>query len=289
MTGPHAGTSMNAMTGPRAAVRPDAQAGAEAAARAAGVHVRELADVADLENVCRLLGDIWQTGPRQPLVTTELLRALAKSGNYVVGALDGDRLVGACVGFFGAPDGRTMRGTMHSHIAGVAADMRGRSVGFALKTHQRAWALRHGVDSIAWTFDPLVSRNAYFNVVKLGATAVEYLPNFYGNMRDGMNGGDASDRLLVRWDLVAPDIAAGGHDDAVTALGRSPRGLPVPGSRDGRVLLVAVPEDVATLRATDPGLATRWRAAVREALTALLGAGARITGFDRERGYVLTR
>ena len=136
-------------------------------------------------------------------MTVELLRAFAKAGNYVGGAFEGGRLVGACVGFFHAPPGRPAR-----HVAGVAPGLNGRHVGFALKLHQRAWALLRGVSEIAWTFDPLVSRNAYFNLVKLGARPAEYLPNFYGTMLDSINGDDDSDRLLVRWRLRSPHVVA---------------------------------------------------------------------------------
>ena len=90
----------------------------------------------------------------------------------------------------------------------MAPGLTGRHVGFALKLHQRAWALLRGVSEIAWTFDPLVSRNAYFNLVKLGAQPAEYLPNFYGTMLDTINGDDDSDRLLVRWRLRSPHVVA---------------------------------------------------------------------------------
>jgi predicted GNAT superfamily acetyltransferase len=263
------------------------------AAAAAGVVVRELTAIDDFVGVCRLFQDIWRTDPRNPLVTTELLRALTKAGNYLSGAFDGDRMVGACVGFFGAP----ADGIMHSHIAGVAPVAAGRSVGFALKLHQRAWARRRGVTAIAWTFDPLVSRNAYFNLVKLGATATEYLPNFYGGMRDGVNSGDDTDRLLVHWYLDAPEVVAASagtphrtrHRGAGIALGRSADGLPRPGESDGETLLVAVPPDVEALRAADPGHAKEWRVAVRDVLGGLLADGARIAGFDRTGWYVVTR
>ncbi|MCT2583466.1 GNAT family N-acetyltransferase [Actinophytocola gossypii] len=267
------------------AVTDTTDAGATAAAAAAGVRVRELTDLADLTAVCRLFRDIWRTDPKNPLVTTELLRALTKAGNYLAGAFDGDRLVGACVGFFGAP----AEGVMHSHIAGVAPAAAGRSVGFALKSHQRAWALRRGVGAIAWTFDPLVARNAYFNVVKLGATAVEYLPNFYGGMADGVNGGDDTDRLLVHWDLAGEPSGRALIRPAAVALGRAPDGGPAPGEANGSTVAVAVPPDIEALRAADPGLAKAWRVALREVLGGLLADGARIAGFDRAGWYVLTR
>jgi len=231
-------------------------------------------------------------------VTIELLRAFTKAGNYVAGAFDGDRLIGACVGFF-APAG----GALHSHIAGVAADATGRSVGFALKQHQRAWALLRDVGEIAWTFDPLVARNAYFNLVKLGARPVEYLPNFYGPMVDAINSDGESDRLLVRWRLRDDAVALAGlgrggggeaaedalRAGAVVALDIAEDGGPVPGRLDGTTSLVAVPRDIAALRAHQPELARRWRHAVREALIGLTGRGGRIDGFDRAGWYIVRR
>ncbi|EHR51344.1 hypothetical protein SacmaDRAFT_3110 [Saccharomonospora marina XMU15] len=275
----------------------NARSAAEAAARAARVRVRELTELADLEAVYRLYDGIWRPDPRNPPVTTELLRALTKGGNYVAGAYEGDRLLGACVGFFGAPSD----GTMHSHIAGVSAAAAGRSVGFALKLHQRAWALARGVATISWTFDPLVCRNAYFNLGKLGAVPAEYLTNFYGGVNDGINGTDDTDRLLVRWELDSPrvraacagtpsvcDAEAARALGAVAGLGRSAGDRPLPGTVDAATVLVAVPRDVERLRATDSAAAVRWRRALRATLGALLADGAQVTGFDRAGWYVIS-
>ncbi len=271
---------------------------AEVAARTAGVLVREIADLDDLDAVYRLYDRIWRPDPQNPPVTTELLRALTKAGNYVGGAFDGTELVGACVGFFGAPAGTAL----HSHIAGVAPAALGRSVGFALKLHQRAWAIQRGVGQIAWTFDPLVSRNAYFNLAKLGATASEYLPNFYGGMNDGINGNDDTDRLLVRWELTAAKVVAASAGQispasaeaerrrgAVVALARSDQGRPVAGQLTGDTALVAVPPDVEHLRRTDPGCARQWRVAVRDVLSTAMAAGGCVAGFDKSGWYVVRR
>ncbi|GAA5169875.1 GNAT family N-acetyltransferase [Amycolatopsis dongchuanensis] len=275
-----------------------AASAARRAADAAGVTVAEIADLDGFDTVYRLFDAIWRPDPKNPPITTELMRALTKAGNYVAGAYAGGELVGACVGFFGTPAAEVL----HSHIAGVAPAMAGRSVGLALKLHQRAWALRRGITGIEWTFDPLVSRNAYFNLAKLGATAAEYLPNFYGGMRDGINGEDETDRLLVYWRLDSPAVLAACDGTpgplsaeaerargATVALGRSDQGAPVPGTTEGDVLLVAVPRDIEKLRVTDPGVAKDWRVAVRETLGTLVGGGARIAGFDRAGWYVVTR
>ncbi|MFI5697982.1 GNAT family N-acetyltransferase [Kribbella sp. NPDC051586] len=285
------------------------------AAAAAGVRIRELRELTELDEVYRLYDSIWRPDPSNPPVTTELLRALTKAGNYVGGAYDGhngdnggnggngtngatgDELIGACVGFFSAP----AEVSMHSHVAGVSGAARGRNVGFALKLHQRAWALRRGVSTISWTFDPLIRRNAYFNVAKLAARPTEYLTNFYGDMRDGINSGDDTDRLLVRWELDTPAVGAAAArrspttdvtlmPGATVALACGADGRPtIPGSAGDGVLLVAVPADAEGLRRTDPGAAKAWRAALREVLGGLLADGARVTGFDQTGWYVVER
>lgn len=270
---------------------------AHEAASQAGVSVRSVGDLDELKAVAGLCAEIWQGGAEAPL-TTELLRALDKAGNYVVGAFDHTGLVGACVGFFGSPGARIL----HSHIAGVAPAMRRQNVGFAIKVHQRAWAMQRDVKLVEWTYDPLVARNAHVNLTKLGALPVEYLPNFYGGMHDVINGGDDTDRLLVHWLLDSPAVeaAASAHPrarnatterarGAVEVLGVSPRGAPVAGQEEGDVSLVAVPTDIERLRVSDPLLAREWRVAVRETLVGLLAGGSRITGFDQSGWYVAER
>jgi len=271
---------------------------ADTAAAAAGVRIRQISELDGFQAVYRLYDEIWRPDPKNPPVTTELLRGLAKAGNYVAGAYDGERLVGACVGFFGVPAGREL----HSHVAGVSRHALGRDIGFALKLHQRAWAMLHDISAISWTFDPLVSRNAYFNMAKLAAAPAEYLPNFYGGMHDGINRSDESDRVLIRWDLGAPQVAAaclgtprrcdaqaelaGG---AVMGLSRSTDGRPVVGTVDGVTLLVAVPHDIEQLRSDDPACARHWRVAVRDVLGSAMAAGARVMGFDRSGWYIVSR
>lgn len=287
------------MTATPSAVDEAARA-ADVAASASGVTIRELADIADLQAIVDLFASIWGRTATPPM-SLELMRAFAKAGNYVAGAFDGDRLVGACVGFFHAPG----EDALHSHIAGVASGLGGRHIGFALKLHQRSWALRRGVSEIAWTFDPLVARNAHFNLTKLGARPAEYLPNFYGPMLDTINGDDDSDRLLIRWRLRDPAVveACAGRPSAptyadevgagaVVALAADADGEPVVAPTTlapGGTALVAVPRDIAALRGSDRALAGRWRLAVRETLSALLADGARIAGFDKAGWYVVRR
>jgi predicted GNAT superfamily acetyltransferase len=273
---------------------------AEAAALASGVQIRELAEVDDLQRLCALVDEVWHPEPTNPPVTAEFLRALAHAGNYVAGAFAGDQLVGTCVGFFASP----AEHAMHSHLAGVSPRVPGRHVGFALKLHQRAWALARDITAITWTFDPLVCRNAYFNIVKLAALPAEYLPDFYGAMDDVINAGDDSDRLLVHWPLTAGSVArasqgAGAGADAsrlraagaAVALDIDADGLPAvrEADPDAATVLVRVPPDIETVRRRHEAVARRWRHAMRQVLGGLMSDGARVAGFDRSGWYAMDR
>jgi predicted GNAT superfamily acetyltransferase len=289
----------------------EADEAAERAAKAARVAIRELVSLDELVAAIRVFDSIWVPDSGNSSVRLDLLRALTKAGNYASGAYDvaTGAMLGACVGFFGPP----AHAELHSHIAGVIPAGLGRSIGFALKVHQRAWCLRHDVRVIAWTYDPLIRRNAYFNLVKLGARPAEYLPNFYGVMADAINGGTETDRMLVHWELrsgLVADACAGITRSALrtaevargaeVALSAGPGGWPVGGtagdagpdgsrgSRGSRTVLVGVPADVEALRTTDPACAAAWRTALRDALVPLMAGGARVTGFDRDGWYVLS-
>jgi len=273
-----------------------ARAAAQRAADHAGVRIATPHRLSDLT----LAADVWQrvwTPEGEPPVSGEMLRALTHAGNYLsVAVLDG-AVVGALLGFFGG-NGRVDH--MHSHILGVDPQAHGHGVGFALKLHQRAWALERGIERMTWTYDPLVRRNGHFNLVKLGGRGVEYLVDFYGPMPDAINGGDHTDRILVEWDLVATalrdalpaeDVADWTARGAVVALDADIDGRPlrcaVPDGAD--LLLCATPPDVVAMRAADAGGAQHWRVALREVLLAAVSRGLRLTSMARGGWYVLAR
>ncbi|ASQ93281.1 GNAT family N-acetyltransferase [Streptomyces sp. 11-1-2] len=249
-----------------------------------GPTVRELHVMEDFDAANLLYADIWGTEPGSSSpISAEVMRALSHSGNYVAGAYEDDRLVGASVAFFGEPMGTSL----HSHITGAVM---GRGVGLALKTHQRQWALARRLRRITWTYDPLIRRNAYFNLVKLGARPEQYLTSFYGAMDDALNGGDESDRVLAAWDLTAPAPPGTIEPPPGAAHGlRNHHGHPETTATDAGTVLIDLPDDIEALRRTDPGAARAWRLAVRHTLGGLLAEGARVVGFHERRRYVVQR
>lgn len=226
----------------------------------ASIDIRTLDTVDAIHEAARVLDRVWGERGTMP---ANILRALEHAGNYVVGLYDGDEMIGASAAFFGPPAARSL----HSHITGIVDGHQGRGLGRLLKLHQRDWALERGVGRITWTFDPLIPRNAHFNLAVLGARVTEYLVNQYGEMDDEVNRGDESDRLMVSWALAEP-AAPQPQDAEITGV-------------------VAVPGDVETLRRNDPAAAAAWRVRVRDELRGHLASGRRIGGFDR-RGYLIT-
>jgi predicted GNAT superfamily acetyltransferase len=257
-------------------------------ADAAGVELTPVRGMDDAASAARVVAAVWG----EDILDPALLWAMAFAGNVAILARRGSEAVGFVMGFLGADGGLHV----HSHILGVLPEHRATGVGHALKLAQRAACLDQGVGEIRWTFDPLVARNARFNLVKLGTVATRMLPHFYGDMRDAVNRGDRSDRFEVRWRLTSeraeralrgdpPDpphgprlLSAEGPADAPTPA--ATRQAAVPGSR------VVVPRDYHALRARDQDLARRWRAATAGAFADCFDAGLVGTWFGGEGAYV---
>lgn len=232
----------------------------------------------------RIFDAVWPGPDGCTQLQPNLMRALIHVGGYASVARLDEVPVAAAFGFIGrhrAADGTHIH--LHSHMAAVVDGYRDRNIGSALKLHQRTWALDCGIDTIVWTFDPLVRRNARLNLLKLGVDVEGFEVDFYGNMDDGINSGDPTDRLFAWWRLDSPRVyaAMAGRLEPVDLLEREEAG------RD--VLEIDLPEDIVALRASDPTAAARWRLDLRAALTDAFAAGFRIIGVSPAGGYVLER
>ncbi len=229
------------------------------------VQIRELGAPAELREAVDLFDQVW--GSARPLVAVELVRAIAHAGGYVAAAYRDGVIIGASLGFLGRHDGQP---ALHSHVTGIVAGARDSGIGRALKLHQRAWAAAHGLPWVTWTFDPLVRRNARFNVHALGAEVHQYLVDFYGPIDDAINLRDESDRLLVAWPT----------DES------TPRPAPDAGRERRRV---PTPENIVALRRSDPAAARGWRTRVRDELGGALGEGFTVVDVTSEGEYLLQR
>lgn len=230
------------------------------------LEIATITDPAGAAAVAELFDRVWGV---TTMVSPEIIVAAVHNGGYAsLVRLDGD-IVGAAFAIMGrALDGATSP-NLHSHAAGVLPELSGRGLGEALKRHQWRWARDHEFSTITWTFDPLVRRNAWFNLVTLGVRVLGYHRNFYGELTDGINAGEQSDRLLVRWDVGDAD--------------EPPRGE-VTSPRAGD-LLIATPADIAAMRKVDRAASSAWRLEQRAAFEA--AADRVVAGLTDTYSYVL--
>jgi len=261
-----------------------------------------------VENLQRL---IWP-GSEIDIIPAHFLLAAAHNGGLIVGAFWNptessgalsEELVGFVFGFpglFTTPDGQQPKHC--SHMLGVHPDYRGHRLGAALKRAQWQLVRHQGLHLITWTFDPMLSRNAYLNITRLGAVCNKYLRDAYGNMRDSLNTGLASDRFQVDWWVntkrvqrrlsrqarfqldLAHVLAAGARILNPSQIGSD--GYPEPGSPPEipvgeleSILLVEIPADFQAIRENSLSLAQTWREETRRLFEALFAAGYLVTDF----------
>ena len=236
------------------------------------IEIRVAHTPADSALIADLFDKVWDV---KSMVSPEIMTASLHNGGYgsviYIGSGDRRRPVGAAFALVG----RALTGlngpNLHSHATGVLPEFVGKGIGEMIKRHQWDWAKENGFDTITWTFDPLVRRNAHFNVIKLGATVLGYHQNFYGELDDGINAGEQSDRVLVRWDVAG--VAA---PQANTFIEPSQTAV-----------VIETPADIEQLRKTDRVQSDGWRARQRAAFESAQLAGLRVIGLTNDFSYVL--
>lgn len=271
------------------------------AQRGASVTVGAVADPARLLAVSQLFEQVWGRNDEGVPVSSEMMRSIVHAGGLVSVAVPAgavaDDLDAAVLG--AAVAGRSVPGLCYGYIAAVAPGRADGGIGYALKQHQREWALGCGLHTMEWTFDPLQARNARFNLTKLGATVSEYEVAFYGEMHDAQNAGEVGDRLVATWALDQPHGAgqeppeppeppSGAGKGAGAAVGNGP---------DGRAAVwqlgpdrwIRVPNNINEIRLSDPGAARRWREFARDQFVDAFGAGWVARGVTRGSCYHLTQ
>lgn len=244
-------------------------------------------------------------------VPAPIQRAIAHNGGLLLGAYEGTRLVGFALGFLGREGAKLYH---YSHMTGVLPDAQNRHVGLALKAFQRKEVLRQDLSEIRWTFDPIQSKNAFFNVRRLGGLPDQYYPRYYGAMADAINEGLETDRFRLIWSLNDPRVVArlGGRlptaaedehryrtSSALMETVAGPSGVRRPVAvkpAEGSTLHLEIPYDLGSVRSRDPGGIRRWRELTRAAFTAAFDAGYRVEDFavvplsgERRSFYFLSR
>ena len=266
--------------------------------------IRPFAARADYDACVRLQREIW--GERfVDVVPATILMVAQRIGGVSAGAFDADgRLLAFVFGISGIRDGEPVH---WSDMLAVRPEARGAGLGKRLKFYQRDRLLERGVRRLLWTYDPLVTRNANLNLNSLGAVAVEYVVNLYGDTRSALHAGLDTDRFIVEWQLddgvragnapagIAAPAADPGNAPAGTASAKrvppvaDPGTAPVvdlawsaaerPPPTDSWVR-VAAPADIDAIKTADPAHARAWQQTQRRAFTWYLANGYRVCGFQ---------
>lgn len=222
-----------------------------------------ISNVVDAAGVVDALGVFRAVWGQDTASDVDVYVAVVHHGGYMSIARRADVAVGAAFGFL-SEGGRAL----HSHVAAVIPGMIGRGVGRKLKHHQRSWAEARGLERVTWTFDPLIRRNAWFNLVHLGARVTRFHQNHYGILADEVNGDDETDRFEVAWAVAGP------WPNAPV--------VPEPHHR-----LIPTPPDINAVRHDDPAAGRAWRLRMRESVAGPLAGGAAIIGLTVDGSYVL--
>ena len=219
------------------------------------ISVRKCEGIEEFQRCVALQKEIWGEDDLEVEPAT-LFVVAEETGGQVLGAFDGERLVGYTLALVGLRDGTVF---LHSHMTGVLANYRDRGVGRALKLFQRQEALERGIRLIVWTFDPLENRNAHFNLNRLGAIARKYLPNLYGLTTSPLHLGLPTDRLLAEWPLDSARVVA-----AVEGLAKEPGDAPA---------TIELPAELDRWKQNDTASVARVQARIREEFTKWFAQG----------------
>ena len=223
------------------------------------------------QQLAQLLAEVWG---EINAVSVDVIVAVVHSGGYASLASreagNTKQIIGGSLALVGRHDEK-----LHSHVTGVVGSAVNSGVGRELKQHQWSWAKRNGFSAISWTFDPLVRRNAHFNLVTLGAKVVSYHRDFYGELGDLINAGDSTDRLIVEREVSGCEVA--------------PRAKAIVVGKDDEV--IATPEDIVALRrsedASDQKLVRQLRADQRQNFEIAFAASKFVRGFTADGSYVI--
>ncbi len=246
----------------------------ESQARHTQISVEVCTTLQEIHQCVNLQREIWNDTD-EDLTPPAILLVANKIGGHVLLAKDGEKAVGFAFAF---PAFRGELQYLHSHIVGVAPAYQGRGLGLQLKLKQRELALAMRISLIEWTFDPLVIRNANFNVVRLGAVMRRFYPNLYGVTPSPLHNGLPTDRLVAEWWLSSSRV-----DSALA--GNVP--APAPDS-----IQIVVPAEMKTWQKSGSPHAAEVQSRLKVEFQEKFSRGFLVAGFRIENGsgvYLLER
>jgi predicted GNAT superfamily acetyltransferase len=228
--------------------------------------IRHCHGLDELRTCVVLQKEIWNFSDSE-LVPLRMFVVAEKVGGQVMGAFDGNEMVGFALSVPGRRSGHIY---LHSHMLAVRKEHRNAGLGQRLKLLQREDALARGIELIEWTFDPLEIKNSYLNIEKLGAIARRYNINQYGITSSPLQGGLPTDRLIAEWWLKSKRV------ETVLSTGKNPLFRPR--------AAVEVPAQIYEWKseAKTRGQAQQVQERNREEFFKVFDAGLAVLGYERD-------
>lgn len=257
------------------------------------IELKKLTTRSELEAVQSLEADVWN----MPTIPLHQTMTAVKNGGLIIGAFDGEKLVGFSYGFAGFTEGEPY---LCSHMLGIHPEYRSQKIGEQLKWHQRKLAMEMGYSRMKWTYDPLETRNGYLNLTKLRGICDTYIVDCYGEMEGDLNQGLPTDRFEVDWQLTSGHVETL-RDNLFSSqpvpLGNLSweKGFPffqpeMPKQWVADAYEVPVPKDIQAMKKTNPELALDWRMKTRILFTDLFSrnyVAVAVTQHDTYNAYIL--
>jgi len=234
----------------------------EQKATPAGIEIRLCSAFSEYEECERLQAIVWG---EDLVISASIFVVAHHTGGQVIGAFDGKNLVAFTMALAGVRGGEPF---LHSHMTAVLAEYRDRGVGRRLKLFQRQDALKRGIVLVEWTFDPLELKNAYFNLVRLGAIARRFIPNCYGVTESPLHAGLPTDRLVAEWWLDSARVK--------NILADNP--LPV----KGPVARISLPSNLGEIKSGDRESAARVQSTAGEQFQKYFRSGCVATSVETQ-------
>ena len=243
------------------------------------ITIRHCTTVPEYDECVRVEHAVWGT---EISVPNGMFIVAHHTGGQVFAAYDGPKIVGFTLAVAGLrkfsphPGQLTAGGKytpfMHSHMTAVLSEYRNQGVGRRLKLFQREDALRRQISLVEWTFDPLETKNAYFNFARLGVIVRRYIPNCYGITDSPLHSGIPTDRFVPEWWLDSERVKC------------IIEGRPLP---TGKIAdSISLPRDIDAIKVSDPDKAIRIQSEFRARCESAFAAGLVITGIELNNATV---
>ena len=234
------------------------------------ITIREVETLEEMQGCITLQRRVFAS-PDLEISPVRHLLVAKYAGGFTLGAYHGARLVGFVLSLPMFLE--NLKPAFYSHMTAVDADFQSLGIGARLKWAQRERALAVGVEYIKWTYQPVLARNAFFNIERLGVEIKTYMPNFYGT---GAEANESkiqvlevdSDRLFADWHLTTPKVEALARGEKYEEPGEV-------------VKTVEIPADWNTLVVRDTKRAIREQERVKHEFQTAFAAGLTVRGFER--------